>query len=1158
MILKKITAVLLALLITLLNTVPIFAAEEKEIMLADSENVAEARFGKKLQQVNFGEITSAADDGVGGLRGGEECWVLTKSAPYIYIDMSEEFGNSEIDGSVYDIEVEYYSEGDGFFEIRYDGRSELIPVGKTVEVGNERLWKTVKLVTDKAHFDNRLVKKGYNLVTVPSDIIIAACNEGETNQHFANTKYSTNDVYIKSVRVTRHVAAKPITLNAVTGEAGNIYEWYRDDKNIINKFKNTLDSDVEADVTYKVTDLYGKTRVEKTDRLSLKAGEEKEVVFNVNTDYCSIYKYHVEVSAPDNELNYSFEPFTFAIVKTAEDGVQNEEHYWNAHLLRYVGQSFYDGLDVIKKSNSYGIRSDIVWRFWEYETGSFTYAYNYDLPGTDMLDGYRDAGVHLYAILAPQSNDEIGVKQGQKGAPMTSPQPWTEDQIERYSNFIKKLEDGYGDIITGYELINEPELSGYGKTSGGSEDAYLQVCKDMYTAIRKAGSDKKIWSMSLSNMDGSYVKNEFFPNLISKGILDYSDGISAHAYRFWQPYEDQKAYDSMNYYIKKIEELTGRTDVRFIQTEAGNTTGDWTTATQEARASWAVRGPLVYRAWDFGEFMTYNLEAKGAREKNREDAYGHAGPGSVNIVIEDETRYIPREGYMGITAMNYLMADTDFIKYDALFDNQTWVYQVQTKERFDNQKIAGIWNVALGGSNSVMTFDFGVNEVTMYDFFGNEEKLYSENGEYTFNVSNTPFYIMGHFDDVKCVTENPSYSADVLTAAKGDMIYVDEEFAGDAGNVSLEIEAPDFLTVLEKSNFADGKATATLQLDNSFDGASKFKIKVKDGEKTLQCKEVGFDVGDTITSDISNTQSVVGAYNRWTLDFEISNLSNKNIAEGEVRVNSPEMFKGVKASIGRVLCGKTSKISVNCPKVEVKKLYEIDYDVILKSGEIYNFTKTLDFTVAAEKKGNIVIDGKIGDGEWNTDTAMVCNSAESVKQITDWGGKKDLSASTMIQWDAENMYLFANVTDNIHRNIEAANRLWAGDSVQFGVFYNQNAHIAMGQGNENFNEIGIALLEDGPAVYKYKDQDNRAEAIGIIKNCEVAVLREGNNTKYEFKIPWKELFGKDLTFDVGSEIGYSILYNDDDGLGRRGWMEYASGIGVAKNVDLFTYLKFVE
>ena len=112
----------------------------------------------------------------------------------------------------------------------------------------------------------------------------------------------------------------------------------------------------------------------------------------------------------------------------------------------------------------------------------------------------------------------------------------------------------------------------------------------------------------------------------------------------------------------------------------------------------------------------------------------------------------------------------------------------------------------------------------------------------------------------------------------------------------------------------------------------------------------------------------------------------------------------------------------------------------------------------------------------------------------------------------------------------------------------------------DFNEIGIALLKDGAAVYKFKDQYKAQDRIGQIKDCEVAVVRDETTktTNYEFAISWKALFGKEMNYKTGDRIGYSVLYNDDDGSGRRGWIEYASGIGQAKNTKLFTYLNLVD
>ena len=166
----------------------------------------------------------------------------------------------------------------------------------------------------------------------------------------------------------------------------------------------------------------------------------------------------------------------------------------------------------------------------------------------------------------------------------------------------------------------------------------------------------------------------------------------------------------------------------------------------------------------------------------------------------------------------------------------------------------------------------------------------------------------------------------------------------------------------------------------------------------------------------------------------------------------------------------------------------------------------------------------------------------------------------MMQWDEDKLYLFASITDDIFSNPNETSRLWAGDSIQFGVYNPEYAHIAQGEGLSDFNEIGIALLKDGPKVYKFKDQYKAQDKIGEVTDCEVAVVRDETTktTNYEFAIPWGSLFGKQMTYKAGDRIGYSVLYNDDDGAGRRGWIEYASGIGLTKNTKFFTYLNLVD
>lgn len=79
--------------------------------------------------------------------------------------------------------------------------------------------------------------------------------------------------------------------------------------------------------------------------------------------------------------------------------------------------------------------------------------------------------------------------------------------------------------------------------------------------------------------------------------------------------------------------------------------------------------------------------------------------------------------------------------------------------------------------------------------------------------------------------------------------------------------------------------------------------------------------------------------------------------------------------------------------------------------------------------------------------------------------------------------------------------------------------------------------------------------IGEMTNFEARITRRNGKTIYEIAIPWTELFGDDYVLDKNTVFGYSMLVNDNDGKGRRGWIEYNSGIGAQKDSTLFGKMK---
>ena len=229
------------------------------------------------------------------------------------------------------------------------------------------------------------------------------------------------------------------------------------------------------------------------------------------------------------------------------------------------------------------------------------------------------------------------------------------------------------------------------------------------------------------------------------------------------------------------------------------------------------------------------------------------------------------------------------------------------------------------------------------------------------------------------------------------------------------------------------------------------------------------------------------------------------------------------------------------------------------------FSKTYDLNIATRAKGKVVVDGTASSGEWPENTYMKADSINNyVALIGDepWNGADDKSAKVSVMWDDENLYMHSEVTDDVYFQNQSAQNSWQCDGIQFGLLVDtgEEAFTAMGQANTVFNEFAIALLPDGKTVetYRHKAQFDRTPT-GLCETAKGAAVRNGNKTYYEWSMPWEDIVGiKGWKPQVNQKLGFSIMWNDNDGNGRKGWIEYASGIGRVKDAKKFTQLQFVD
>ncbi len=208
------------------------------------------------------------------------------------------------------------------------------------------------------------------------------------------------------------------------------------------------------------------------------------------------------------------------------------------------------------------------------------------------------------------------------------------------------------------------------------------------------------------------------------------------------------------------------------------------------------------------------------------------------------------------------------------------------------------------------------------------------------------------------------------------------------------------------------------------------------------------------------------------------------------------------------------------------------------------------FAAAAKPAGEIQVDGKLD--EWRPDdfTAIDPNLGARLNGYT---GPEDLAARFAAKWRDQTLYFAAVVTDDVQTDAPEAKSLWQGDSLQLD-FETANRNTAT-----DTTQFSFGLLAGRPASFRHKTIPTEdivpAYTVGADPDgVAVAIRREGQQTFYEIAIAARAICPT-YRIETGQAVAFSFLVNDNDGAGRKGWLEWSSGIGAMGGSALFGTLK---
>lgn len=1098
---------------------------------AENISVAEAILGTSAKTTMISRIKMGDKDDIYTVeRDGRKGWMLKSNAgvnsAYINVDLSSDFASGNNDGSYYEVEVDYYDQNTAAFEIVYDSETYEQKEGEVVYTGKTQTWKTHTFKLTDALFSNRV--NGYDFkICIRSTKLVSGLG----------------DVIVGAIRVKKFKGEYPVQIkNLISEQIGNIF--CNDDEQSFSFDLKNYSTDVHSGrLIYSIIGDGGNILWTLTEDFNIKRNEtiNKKIAFNLE----KYGTYYMAVSAEYNDKVFEVKkPMSF--VDSSKNDVKNKDFGINTYF-NWAGWEHDKGSIVTAKTNAGFIRQGVAWTTMDQPANLAVKAFA--MP-QKVIDGYKEVQKQGLEIQMVYGYGNPKYMANDKCMPFDET---TRQYFAEYCGFTTSELKKAGLDINTYEIWNEPNLyTSYNKNQVSGEGFGLMAI-EAAKAIKSADPQAKVGTLSIANpiTDASY---EYAKEIFETGLTDYIDAITLHPYSQTNLPENALP-PRMDKYIELYREALGdkgdvwMTEMGYVDNEFG--------VDHRLQAAYNVRTYLFAIATGRTSLFTlHTLSNHGAMLTNREHNFAIVNSHNPQLT---EVPYSAKKSYVALTAMNTLMADTEYVQ--TIKDDKD-EYAYRYKRGYDGKDIIAMWTKTANEGDGQMCLNLGCDSIDLYDMYGNMKTVYGVDGKYRFTIDECPVYAVGNFTE-------PEYVGGIDAQVGIELNTTDFEVcAGD--NLSIEVNNHTGKNVTARINPITGmKNTDDVAIDknavlqpavpNVSGETFDFTVDFETDGKVIQQSKITVTVNELLSSTLKAVPVEGDDINKWRLTAQISNYSFTRPIQGKLRITSFEtvIHDPMTVEVPTIPVRATGEISFVLPDVMRKGMHNVEYEIELDDGSVHKFQQLLDLSMAVFADTPPVIDGYEGENEWVKNSELVSDKNEQVHMYAGFNhnGPEDLSASTRIMYDEDNFYMFVVATDDIYHKSYSGTDVFMNDSVQFAARLEKSATDLIVGGY--FSEFAIGDTPEGPTVWRHVAEDNELP-VGRVTNCQAAVRREGNKTYFEICIPWKEITKRPVDAHNLKTIYFSMLVNDNDDTGRKGWIEYGGGIGGAKNIEEFTMLNLLK
>ena len=893
-------------------------------------------------------------------------------------------------------------------------------------------------------------------------------------------------------------------------------------------FENVMDEPREVLIDTAVKDSSDRELKSFSESVNISGKELHKISYKLDVEKFGYYYVSTKVRDKKSGELVSEEEFQISVMNAPTDGVRNEKIYFTDHTADGHGYEEMDRkYELAAAVGARGIRSEF-----------------------NVATACPNRGVDDFTVTEQAMNQNIysSKHQLQQFVTLTYGKvpPVTEAEYLRWEKYVEQIvlqhmEKRNPGMVTHWLIWNEYNGAGFNYIGATASD-YYQLLKHSYHVIKRLDPESKVCGfVAAPTITPNDPQNaiDWLRDVLELGGGEYMDIADIHPYNHTAPENMNSVRGRFIDETRALLDEFGFKDMPITFSEMGWSTPG--TTDEMGQGAYFIRWITMH--YDKFKSVCLYVNQEKQTDSAHENGFGFIRAWTKKAAGEYPP-YSAKPAFLALANYNTLMADATFTETIEKTDNANHIYKFKLR---DGKDALIIWTTS--GKDETLALKLGAKDAKLYDMFGNSTQLFAKkDGEFTFDISDMPVYLVGDFSEYeKCEPDFYNLSPAIETTVN-DVAYIQFKNNSDE-KVKLQLDMSENIT-------EDSRTEGQINLKTGAKERKNEKIFVKVLNENGECYysyDIKVDYRNNVTYSLKPSYFRNG---RWQCVMELKNNKYTDSVSGKVVLKAPDVMASERSEYDfQYIAPRDVKLlRINVPQELAGADTDLVADIILDNGEIYkDVSENVHMTAVALMSKPPTIDGELKSGEWNKNMPMVLNSESQVRLNPEWTGKEDLSAKIYCAYDKDNFYLAAEVLDDIWGNQDDLKRAWYVDGLQFGFARENSSSSAM-------TDYGMAMIDGEPVIDRYSFMGFMAGVIGEkdskqFEGIEFMAKRNGDITVYEAKFPWEQIFGEKIDVFKMTDLVFSILVNENDGLGRTGWIEYAGGIGNGKNPGEFIRVK---